>query len=232
MAGLGGGRWRFRGSVFDAFTGAEREGVGRRPRSARSSSPSAPIEDFGFPLLIERLLELLPPDAEVLWQTGDTDVSGFPIEGHHAIPEKELTAAMADADLVVAHAGVGASLAAFEVGKCPVLVPRRLSAERAHRRPPDPDRGRARRSRRRGRNRGRRAGFQGSAARSRNGGTTSFGSAASGNRRLTKSARDCEAFGRSTSSFPGRHRRGRAAEQGCDGVAAVPSVRYALARGE
>jgi UDP-N-acetylglucosamine transferase subunit ALG13 len=34
---------------------------------------------------------------------------------------------MADADLVVAHAGVGASLAAFEVGRCPVLVPRRLS---------------------------------------------------------------------------------------------------------
>ena len=69
----------------------------------------------------------LPPEAEVLWQTGETDVSGFPIEGQYAIPEKELTAAMADADLVIAHAGVGAALAAFEVGKCPVLVPRRLS---------------------------------------------------------------------------------------------------------
>jgi UDP-N-acetylglucosamine transferase subunit ALG13 len=34
---------------------------------------------------------------------------------------------MAEADVVVAHAGVGASLAAFEVGKCPLLVPRRLS---------------------------------------------------------------------------------------------------------
>ena len=27
--------------------------------------------------------------------------------------------------MVVAHAGVGAALAALEVGKCPVLVPRR-----------------------------------------------------------------------------------------------------------
>ena len=65
-----------------------------------------------------------------------------------------------DADVVVAHAGVGTALAAFEVGKCPVLVPRRLSPERARRRPPDPDRGRARRSRRRGRSRSRRAGLR------------------------------------------------------------------------
>ena len=33
------------------------------------------------------------------------------------------------ADLVVAHAGVGAALAAFEVGKCPLLVPRRRARE-------------------------------------------------------------------------------------------------------
>ena len=32
--------------------------------------------DFGFPLLIERLLEMLPPEAEVLWQTGETDTGG------------------------------------------------------------------------------------------------------------------------------------------------------------
>ena len=38
-----------------------------------------------------RLLEILPAEAEVLWQTGDTDVSGFGIVGHHAIPERELT---------------------------------------------------------------------------------------------------------------------------------------------
>ena len=31
--------------------------------------------------------------------------------------------------MVVAHAGVGASLAALEVGKCPVLVPRRLARD-------------------------------------------------------------------------------------------------------
>jgi UDP-N-acetylglucosamine transferase subunit ALG13 len=32
---------------------------------------------------------------------------------------------MREADVVVAHAGVGAAIAALEAGKCPVLVPRR-----------------------------------------------------------------------------------------------------------
>jgi UDP-N-acetylglucosamine transferase subunit ALG13 len=34
---------------------------------------------------------------------------------------------MRDADVVVSHAGVGTALAAFGVGKCPLLVPRRAS---------------------------------------------------------------------------------------------------------
>ncbi|HYC81374.1 MAG TPA: glycosyltransferase [Solirubrobacterales bacterium] len=127
-----GGGWRFRGSVFDAFEPGERgagEGaaVGEAPRKVVVTLGS--YRGYGFPLLVERLLELLPAEAEVLWQTGDTDVSRFGIEGREAIPERELTAAMAAADVVVAHAGVGAALAAFEVGKCPLLVPRRLSRE-------------------------------------------------------------------------------------------------------
>ena len=58
---------------------------------------------------------------------GDTDVSGLGIVGHHAIPERELTQAIREADVLVAHAGVGTALAALEVGKCPVLVPRRVA---------------------------------------------------------------------------------------------------------
>jgi UDP-N-acetylglucosamine transferase subunit ALG13 len=123
-----GGRWSFRGAVFDAFEAVEEQSRGAR-EIARVVVTLGTYRDYGFPLLVRRLLEILPPEAEVLWQTGDTDVSGFGISGRSAIPEKELTAAMAEADVVVAHAGVGAALAAFEVGKCPVLVPRRVSRE-------------------------------------------------------------------------------------------------------
>jgi UDP-N-acetylglucosamine transferase subunit ALG13 len=121
-----GGRWNYRGSVFDSFT-AEGQGDEAPETLARVVVTLGTYRGYGFLRLVERLLEVLPPDAEVLWQTGDTDASGLGIDGHYAIPERELIDAMREADVVVAHAGVGTALAALEVGKCPVLVPRRLA---------------------------------------------------------------------------------------------------------
>ena len=120
------GRWNYRGAVFDSFVPAEWPAA--RPTQVRKAVVSlGTFKDYGFERLVRRLLEILPPDAEVLWQTGDTDVSGLGIVGHKAIPERELTEAIRGADVLVAHAGVGTALAALEVGKCPVLVPRRLA---------------------------------------------------------------------------------------------------------
>ncbi len=121
-----GAGWHFRGSVFDSFAGAEDE-VADPPRLERIVVSLGTYRGYDFSRLVRRLLAILPREAEVLWQTGDTDVSALGIEGHEAIPEAELTEAMSAADAIVAHAGVGTALAAFEVGKFPVLVPRRLS---------------------------------------------------------------------------------------------------------
>lgn len=121
-----GGGWKFGGSVFDAFAPARKDRASEKGL-ARIVVSLGTYRGYDFSRLIERLLEVLPADAEVLWQTGDTDVTRFGIAGHHAIPEEELSAAMRDADVVVAHAGVGTALAAFEVGQCPLLVPRRFA---------------------------------------------------------------------------------------------------------
>jgi UDP-N-acetylglucosamine--N-acetylmuramyl-(pentapeptide) pyrophosphoryl-undecaprenol N-acetylglucosamine transferase len=124
--GWAAGRWDYRGSVFDSFVA---ESAPEPPPAglARVVVTLGTFRGYGFVRLVERLLEVLPPDAEVLWQTGDTDTSALGIDGHHAIPERDLTQAMREADVVIAHAGVGTALAALEVGKCPVLVPRRLA---------------------------------------------------------------------------------------------------------
>jgi UDP-N-acetylglucosamine--N-acetylmuramyl-(pentapeptide) pyrophosphoryl-undecaprenol N-acetylglucosamine transferase len=119
-------RWRFRGSVFDSFAGEERL-EGPPARLEKVVVTLGTYRDVDFSRLVQRLLELLPAETEVLWQTGDTDVSNFPIDARTAIAEADLTEAMREADAVVAHAGVGTALAAFEVGKCPVLVPRRAA---------------------------------------------------------------------------------------------------------
>jgi UDP-N-acetylglucosamine--N-acetylmuramyl-(pentapeptide) pyrophosphoryl-undecaprenol N-acetylglucosamine transferase len=123
--GWAGARWEYRGSVFDSFEPAA--GAAAAPAIRKVVVTLGTFRDYGFARLVRRLLEILPPDADVLWQTGDTDTTGLGVAGHHAIPERDLTQAMREADVVVAHAGVGTALAALEVGKCPLLVPRRLA---------------------------------------------------------------------------------------------------------
>lgn len=118
--------WSFGGSVFDSFApGPARAAPGGAP--AKVVVTLGTYRGYPFTRLVRRLLEVIPPEAEVLWQTGDTDVSGLGIAGHEAIPERDLSQAMREADVVVAHAGVGTALAALEVGKCPLLVPRRVA---------------------------------------------------------------------------------------------------------
>lgn len=114
-------RWRCEGSVFDGF------------RPARSSSPAlrkvvvtlGTMRQWSFRAAVERLVEVLPRDAEVVWQTGHTDVRGLPIDARPLLPAVELAQHMREADLVVAHAGVGSSLDALAAGKRPLLLPRR-----------------------------------------------------------------------------------------------------------
>jgi UDP-N-acetylglucosamine--N-acetylmuramyl-(pentapeptide) pyrophosphoryl-undecaprenol N-acetylglucosamine transferase len=116
--------WRHQGSVFDSFAPART--VERRPRRLSSVVVTlGTYRGYGFKRLVRNLLAILPTEADVLWQTGDTDTTDLGVDGHRAIPERDLSQAMREADVVVAHAGVGAAIAALEAGKCPVLVARR-----------------------------------------------------------------------------------------------------------
>jgi UDP-N-acetylglucosamine transferase subunit ALG13 len=93
----------------------------------------------GYP--VRRLLDALVPllgtngaleraqgsPVETLWQTGGTPTDGLDIEGRTFVPSAELDAAIADADLVIGHAGAGTSYTALSFGRLPVLVPRDTS---------------------------------------------------------------------------------------------------------
>lgn len=116
-------RWSVIGSVHDDFTPAP----ATVERLDRVVVTVGTIQPYGFRRLLRQLLRILPPDVDVLWQTGATDVSGLGIDARARVPGPELEAAIAEADVVVAHAGTGTALTAFEQGKCPVLVPRRRS---------------------------------------------------------------------------------------------------------
>lgn len=119
--------WRYRGALFDRFQVRE---VGPQPiRSVVVTLGT--MRTYGFRRLLDRLVEVLPqviePDAELLWQTGVTPSYGLPGRVASSYPNSVLRAAIEGADLVIAHAGIGSAITALELGKRPLLAPRRLA---------------------------------------------------------------------------------------------------------
>ena len=107
---------------------------GRRAASSASSSPSGRRTEFPFRRLVERLVPLLAPDGELArppasrstscGRPGARPTGHLPIAAPPFLPGEKLAAAVADADLVVSHAGVGSALTALAAGHRPVLADR------------------------------------------------------------------------------------------------------------
>ncbi|GDY32044.1 glycosyltransferase [Gandjariella thermophila] len=125
-------RWRYGGSEFDRYQPvAAARRLGERVRVVVTVGSAT---DFPFRRLIMPLVQLLAPngplhqatgrDVEVLWQTGDTPVDDLRIQPRPFLPARELSAALAEADIVVCHAGTGSALAVLGAGRLPLLVPR------------------------------------------------------------------------------------------------------------
>lgn len=121
-------RWSYKGSVLDDYVSQPRT-TPADGRARRVVVTLGTMRTYGFRRAVESVLRLLPevttPGAEVFWQTGATDVSGLGIEAHDSVPAATLRSAIAAADLVIAHAGVGSALMALDQGRAPLLMVRR-----------------------------------------------------------------------------------------------------------
>jgi UDP-N-acetylglucosamine transferase subunit ALG13 len=118
--------WSYRGSVFDGFVPTTRPSG-----EVRRIVVTVGVNGYGFGRLIEAVMRVAPAGAEILWQTGSTDVSDFDIAAVSTLTNTDLFRAMKRADVVIAHAGVGSAIMAMQAGKCAVLVPRER-AQREH----------------------------------------------------------------------------------------------------
>ncbi|MGH3795426.1 MAG: glycosyltransferase [Pseudonocardiaceae bacterium] len=125
-------RWRYAGSVLDGY-----EALAAAPElrdQIRVVVTVGAATEFPFRRLVEHLAPLVAPHGplhtatglapSVLWQTADTPVDDLPIHPTPFLPAAELTTALAQADIVVSHAGTGSALAALGSGRVPLLVPR------------------------------------------------------------------------------------------------------------
>jgi UDP-N-acetylglucosamine--N-acetylmuramyl-(pentapeptide) pyrophosphoryl-undecaprenol N-acetylglucosamine transferase len=127
-----GPKWAHRGSVFDSYeAGPAPRPLGDTLRVVVTVGTAA---EFPFGRLIDRLAPLLAADGElagatgrpveVLWQTGCTPTAHLPIDAVPFLGADELAKAVANADLVVSHAGVGSALTALAAGLRPLLAGR------------------------------------------------------------------------------------------------------------
>ena len=117
-----GRRWRYRHSLLDAFVTEPAAGA---PEPRRVLVTLGTTRPWQFRRLVERMLAIVPPDWEVVWQTGVTDVSDLPVDARPMMSDEEFRAEIDRADVVVSHAGVGTFLRCLQAGSVPVLVPRR-----------------------------------------------------------------------------------------------------------
>jgi UDP-N-acetylglucosamine transferase subunit ALG13 len=114
--------WRYGGSIFDAFAAVPVE----RPRPVHKVVVTLGThERYRFPRLLNRLVEILPPSLDILWQVGSTTIDRMPTGARQVVPITEMRQAMREADVVISHAGVGSALAAMHAGRRALYVPRR-----------------------------------------------------------------------------------------------------------
>lgn len=125
--GWGDPRWTPVPGVFDAF---QVEPSPTTPPRISKAVVALGTEVWPFTRAVDRILELLP-DTEITWQAGVTDYVHGGEQLQRWLPPADLRAAMREADVVIAHAGVGTVLAALGEGKVPVVLPR-LEAQREH----------------------------------------------------------------------------------------------------
>jgi UDP-N-acetylglucosamine--N-acetylmuramyl-(pentapeptide) pyrophosphoryl-undecaprenol N-acetylglucosamine transferase len=125
-------RWHYGGSVLDGYEAVE---VPRRlGAQLRVVVTVGTATEYPFRRIFEHLAPLLAPGGpvhratgrpiSVLWQTATTPVGGLPLRPTPFLPAAGLIAALAEADIVVSHAGAGSALAALDCGRFPVLVAR------------------------------------------------------------------------------------------------------------
>lgn len=115
--------WRAGPSVLASY-----ELVDRPPRSIRSIFVTlGTIAPYRFDRLVDLVLAYLRqnPSVDVIWQLGCTTRVDLPGRTVTQLGDTDFAEAVARADLVVAHSGVGVAMNILDKGRIPVLLARR-----------------------------------------------------------------------------------------------------------
>ena len=115
-------KWRYAGSTLDEWCAAG-EPVEAGPLKILVTLGT--IAQWRFDRAVDAVLSLLRIGDEVTWQLGATTRTDLPGRVVTQVSPQEMERLSIEADVVVAHAGVGSILQQFSLGKSTVLAVRR-----------------------------------------------------------------------------------------------------------
>ncbi|PWD51936.1 glycosyltransferase [Serinibacter arcticus] len=118
------GRWQHAFSLLEDYRS---QPVAPVDRPLRVLVTLGTIRPYRFDALLDAVERMAGDLGEIVWQTGATDGRDLTGAERTLMPSEEFDAAVRRADVVVSHAGVGSALRALDLGRVPVLVPRRAS---------------------------------------------------------------------------------------------------------
>lgn len=114
-------RWSVRPSVFGQYTVRQKPAV----LSPTLLVTLGTIRGYAFHAAVDAVLRTGLADDRTVWQLGETSVQNLPGSVVDQLSMSEFSRAAAQADVVITHAGVGTLLDLFELGKYPLVIPRR-----------------------------------------------------------------------------------------------------------
>lgn len=119
-----GPRWQYRRSVMKAFE-AHRHPAHRA--DLKIFVTLGTIKPYRFDSAVDAILRTGLANEATVWQLGCTARGDLPGVTHNTIEDSEFDRNILEADVVITHAGVGSILRILELGKFPVVLPRRKS---------------------------------------------------------------------------------------------------------
>ncbi|PTR23466.1 UDP-N-acetylglucosamine transferase subunit ALG13 [Rhodococcus sp. OK519] len=116
------GRWSYQGSVMNAFTSSAGVAGTGTPRIFVTLGT---IRPYRFDAMVDAVLATGLANESTTWQLGCTRRNQLPGRVTESIPDDEFAALIAESDVVITHSGVGTILKILEMGKHPIVIPRR-----------------------------------------------------------------------------------------------------------